>query len=126
MSESSSITLAYVLEPKLQKSGVKIPNWASRSHFGIHVGFSKVHSSLVGLILNQATGSISSHFHVVYDDLFTTVYSKNAEVSESWRNIFTLPSACLQIPLDEEDDPELQDEGLTEEERHERERGKGK
>ena len=49
----------YVLEPKLQKPGVKIPKWAPRSHQGHFMGFSCYHSILVGLILNPHTVTIS-------------------------------------------------------------------
>ena len=49
----------YVLAPKLQKLGVKIPKWAPRSHRGVNMGFSKMHSTQVGLFLNLLTGSIS-------------------------------------------------------------------
>ena len=33
----------YVLEPKLQKPGVKIPKWAPRSRRCVNMGFSKMH-----------------------------------------------------------------------------------
>ena len=33
----------YVLEPKLQNPGVKIPKWAPRSRRGVNMGFSKMH-----------------------------------------------------------------------------------
>ena len=33
----------YVLEPKLQKPGVKTPKWAPRSRRGFNMGFSKMH-----------------------------------------------------------------------------------
>ena len=33
----------YVLEPKLQKPGVKIPKWDPRSRRGFNMGFSKMH-----------------------------------------------------------------------------------
>ena len=49
----------YVLEPKLQKPGVKIPKWAPRSQRGVNMGFSKMHSTQVGLVINLLTGSIS-------------------------------------------------------------------
>ena len=49
----------YVLEPKLQKPGVKIPKWAPRSRRGVNMGFGKMHSTQVGLVLNLLTGSIS-------------------------------------------------------------------
>ena len=49
----------YVLEPKLQKNGIKIPKWAPRSRQGIFMGFSPRHSTLVTLILNLRTHSIT-------------------------------------------------------------------
>ena len=50
----------YILEPKLQNPGVKILKWAHRSRRGVNMGFSKMHSAQVGLVLNLLTGSISS------------------------------------------------------------------
>ena len=38
----------YVLKPKLQKPGVKIPKWSSRIQRGVNMGFSKMHSTQVG------------------------------------------------------------------------------
>ena len=49
----------FVLEPKLQKPGVKIPKWAPRSRCGINLVFSRLHSTLIGLILNPTSGVIS-------------------------------------------------------------------
>ena len=46
----------YVLEPKLQKPGVKIPKWDFRRRRGVNMGFSKMHSTQVGLVLNPLTG----------------------------------------------------------------------
>ena len=48
----------YVLEQNLQKPGVKIPKWVPRSQRGVNIGFSKIHSTQFGLILNLLTGSI--------------------------------------------------------------------
>ena len=42
----------YVLEPKLHKPGVKIPKWYPRSWRGVNMGFIKMHSTQVGLVLN--------------------------------------------------------------------------
>ena len=67
---------AYVLDPKLQ-DGKKLPKWTPRSRRGQYLGPSPDHSTIVGRILNLRTGSVSPQFHVVYDDLFTTV--PNAE-----------------------------------------------
>jgi len=63
----------YVLDPKLQ-DGTKIPKWSPRARLGQFLGFSKLHSSSVGLIRNLRTNHVSAQFHVVYDQLFSTVY----------------------------------------------------
>ena len=56
----------YVLEPKLQKPGVKITKWAPNSQRGVNMGFSKMHSTRVGLVINLLTGSISPQYHVYF------------------------------------------------------------
>ena len=69
------------------------------------VGFSKVHSLLVPLVLNVATGKISPQYHVVFDDKFTTVNSLPSEDSfeTQWANIFKLHQECyLDLEYDEE------------------------
>ena len=65
----------YVLEPKFQKPGMKIPKWAPRSWRGFNMGFGKIHPTQVGLVPNLLTGSISPHYHVVFDDMLSTVMS---------------------------------------------------
>ena len=81
----------YVLEPALQ-DGKKIPKWQSRARLGMFVGFSQVHSSLVPLVLNVATGKISPQYHVVFDDTFSTVNSLPTEdsIEDQWARIFKL------------------------------------
>jgi hypothetical protein len=64
----------YVLSPELQ-DGKKIPKWHPRSRRGMFLGYSPVHSSTVGQVLNLVTGNVSSQYHLVYDELFTTVSS---------------------------------------------------
>jgi hypothetical protein len=107
----------YVLEPKLQKGGVKIPKWAPRSRQAIFVGFSKLHSSLAGLVLNRTTGSITCQFHLLFDDMFSTVHSADESVPDSWNHLITRPSARLQIQLDDDASPDLSDEWLNPNER---------
>ena len=63
----------YVLDPALQ-DGKK---WKPRSRRGMYLGISPSHSSTVGRILNLHTGFVSPQYHVVYDDLYSTV--PNAE-----------------------------------------------
>ena len=62
----------FVLDPKLQ-DGHKLPKWTMRSRQGMYLGSSPKHSSTVGRILNLATGAVTPQYHVVYDELFTTV-----------------------------------------------------
>mmetsp|Transcript_15060 Transcript_15060/g.36762 ORF Transcript_15060/g.36762 Transcript_15060/m.36762 type:complete len:970 (-) Transcript_15060:1237-4146(-) len=62
----------YVLDPKLQ-DGKKIPKWDARARRGMYLGVSPVHSSLVSRVLNLQTGNVSPQYHVVVDDLYTTV-----------------------------------------------------
>ena len=103
----------YVLEPKLQKPGVKIPKWAPRSLRGVNMGFSKMHSTQVGLVLNLLTGSISPQFHVVFDDMFSTLMSIIAADPEFCIMLVTSRNSRIQVMLYQEDDPELDDEWLT-------------
>ena len=65
------------------------------------MGFSKMHSSLVSLILNQSTGSISPQFHVVFDDLFSTVHANESETPREWSKLISMPSARFQIAVEE-------------------------
>ena len=62
----------YILDPCLQ-DGKKIPKWEPRSHRGQFLGFSRNHSSNVGLICNLRTGSITPQFHFIVNQKFTTV-----------------------------------------------------
>ena len=64
----------YMLSPKLQ-DGMKIPKWEPCSRGAQFVGFSPLHSSMVGLVRNLRTGNISPQFHVVYNNYFETVHS---------------------------------------------------
>ena len=64
----------FVLDPKLQNDQ-KIPKWNRRSILGQFIGFLEHHSSLIASILHINTGQISPQYHVVFDELFETVYS---------------------------------------------------
>jgi hypothetical protein len=67
-----------VLDPALQ-DGKKIPKWSPQAQQGMYMGVSTQHSSLIGMILNLSTGHVSPQYHVVHDDLFTTVPSANTK-----------------------------------------------
>lgn len=62
----------HVLDPNLQE-GKKLLRWQPRSHQGMFLGLSPKHSSDVPLIRNLQTGSISPQYHVMFDDMFSTV-----------------------------------------------------
>ena len=96
----------YVLSPTLQ-DGKKIPKWSPKSRRGQFLGFSRHHSSTIGLMLNLQTGSISPQFHVVFDELFTTVHSVD-EDNDTWIELFTSEREYYG-PNEEEEDTE----GLT-------------
>jgi hypothetical protein len=77
----------YVLDPALQ-DGKKIPKWSPQAQQGMYMGVSTQHSSLIGMILNQNTGHVLPQYHVVHDDLFTTVPSANTSMSKTvWQSL---------------------------------------
>ena len=96
----------YVLSPTLQ-DGKKIPKWAPKARRGQFLGFSRNHSSTIGLMRNLQTGSISPQFHVVFDELFTTVHSVD-EDNATWIELF-VSERDYYGPDEEETD----DDGLT-------------
>ena len=110
----------FVLEPKFQKGGIKIPKWAARSHHGLFVGFSKNHAATVGLILNHTTGSITPQFHVVYDDYFSTTAPDGDIDYSKFTELLLTPNARYLTPLDPDYVPDLSDEWLTPSEREAR------
>ena len=108
----------YVLDPMLQQ-GKKLPCWQPRSHQGMFLGLSPKHSSDVPLILNLQTGSISPQYHVVFDDMFSTVVSIGItdDAPAFWQDL--LLDSRQQVPVDDEGPDEqiyLDDDWLTSEE----------
>ena len=77
------------------------------------MGFRKMHSTQVGLVLNLLTGSISPQFHVVFDDMFSNVMIITAADPEVWIRLVKSSNSIIQVMVDQEDDPELDDEWLT-------------
>jgi hypothetical protein len=108
----------YVLDPKLQE-GKKLPRWQPRSRQGMFLGLSPKHSSDVPLILNLQTGSISPQYHVVFDDMFSTVVSIGIteDAPTFWQDL--LLDSRQQVPMDDEGPDKqiyLDDDWLTIEE----------
>ena len=52
-----------------------MPKWDKRCTTGLFLGFSEHHSSTVSLVLNTFTGSTTPQFHVVHDELYTSIIS---------------------------------------------------
>ena len=77
------------------------------------MGFINMHSTQVRLVLNLLTGSISPQYHVVFDCMFSTVMSSTAADPEVCIRLVTSRNSSIQVMLDQEDDPELDDEWLT-------------
>ena len=65
------------------------------------------------MVLNLLTGSISPQYHVVFDDTFSTVMSSKAVEPEVWIRLVTSGNLSIQFMLYQKDDPELDDEWLT-------------
>ena len=121
---------AYVLDPKLQ-DGKKLPKWQARARRGQYLGVSPDHSSTTGRILNLRSGFISPQYHVIYDDLFSTV--PNAESGGTlepaldgsfWRNLIDTGYESLLPHGDDADDPlpDLHPDWLTDAELRARQR----
>jgi hypothetical protein len=88
----------YILDPHLQ-GGNKIPRWQPRSRLGVFMGFSHLHSSEVPLVLNLQTGSITPQYHVVFDDLFSTVSSLEREIDppDNWADLCLENSSYVPV-----------------------------
>ena len=105
----------YVLEPRLTEAGGKIPKWQPRSRRAQFVGVSPHHAENIGLVRNLTTGYLSPQFHLVYDDLFETVYSNAEETPQEWTDLCIFHQ--FETVFDEgEPPPSLSDEWLTPEE----------
>ena len=68
----------YLLEPKLQDSR-KLPKRSPQAKHGQFLGFSPEHSTQIRLIRNLRTGSITPQYHVVFENLFTTLTNKSPD-----------------------------------------------
>jgi hypothetical protein len=68
----------YVLDPTIQ-DGKKLPKWKPRARRGMFLGYKSKNSSTVGMIMNLNTGYVSPQYHVVYDDLFSTVTTTGSQ-----------------------------------------------
>eukprot|EP00957_Ditylum_brightwellii_P018425 1386382-Ditylum_brightwellii.AAC.1 len=79
----------YVLDSSLQTgTGIDPPKWDPCSKAGVYLGHSPHHTCNVALVLNLQTGHVSSQYHLVFDDGFTTVpYIDSAETPPNWATL---------------------------------------
>jgi hypothetical protein len=76
------------LDSRLQSGIGGAPKWDPRSRLGIYVGHSPAHAGLVAMVLNPRTDHVLLRYHVVFDDLFTTVsFMQKSEVPPNWANL---------------------------------------
>ena len=94
----------YVLDNTIA-DGKKLPCWKPCSHHSINMGHSPKHASTVPLVLNPATGAITTAFCVIFDDWFATVPSTMDLLldfnSAEWNKMFG--ESTYQYPFDEDD-----------------------
>lgn len=78
----------FVLDPTLQDAK-KLPKWQKRSWKGIFLGFSPKHHTNVALVLNPETGSITPQYHVIFDEMFSTITTqKDDELTlQQWETL---------------------------------------
>ena len=64
----------YVLDSRAQSAGGPgLPKWEPRCRIGVYLGHSPFHAGSVALVFNPTTGLVSTQFHVVFDESFSTV-----------------------------------------------------
>ena len=97
-----------------------MPKWQARTQRGQYLGVSPDHSSTIGCILNLRSGFLSPQYHVIYDDLFSTV--PNAESGGMlepeldgpfWHKLITIGYESLLPDDDDEPLPTLHPDWLT-------------
>eukprot|EP00957_Ditylum_brightwellii_P057948 4393574-Ditylum_brightwellii.AAC.1 len=77
----------YVLEKPLVDGG-HAPKWYPHSILGIYLGYSRDHARNVAWVLNPNTDHMSSQYHVICDNMFTTVAATSGtDKIELWKGL---------------------------------------
>ena len=76
----------YDLAERLQSNGgVGPPKWEQRLRIVVYLGHFPFHAESVALVWNPNTGQVSSQYHVVFDDDFSTVpYMEASTIPKNW------------------------------------------
>ena len=94
----------YALHKSLS-DGKKLGKWTPRSIRHILMGVSRNHASTIPSLLNPETGAINTAYHVVFDNWFATVPTKEGErpdfTSDTWHKLFG--ESRYQFVFDDED-----------------------
>jgi hypothetical protein len=79
----------YVLDSRSQSAGGPgPPKWEPRSRIGVYLGHSPFHASSMALVFNPKTGQVMPQYHVVFDDIFSTVpYMDAGTVPPHWEDL---------------------------------------
>ncbi len=78
----------YVLDSRLQSGTLGPPKWEPRSRIGVYLGHSPMHAGSVALVLNPQTGHVSPQFHIVFDDIFSTVsHMREQTIPPTWEDM---------------------------------------
>ena len=68
--------------------GAGPPKWEPRSCIGLYLGHSPFHVRSVTLVCNPNTGQVSPHYHVVFDNDFSTVpFMETGTIPTDWEDI---------------------------------------
>ena len=112
----------YIVDPTLQQVR-KIPKWQPRSRKGIFLGFNFKYGSEVLLVLNPSTGHISHQFHVVFDNVFSTVtYMSNIDHPPPFWNEIDINNFLYKNSLDDDFKATLSDASLVHQEQEKKAR----
>ena len=65
------------------------------------MGFKKMHSTQGRLVINLFTGSISPQYHVVFDDMFSSLVSSTAIDTEVYIRLVTSRKSRIQVILEQ-------------------------
>ncbi len=81
--------LVYVLDSHVQSAGGACPpKWEPCNCISVYLGHSPFHAGSVALVFNPRTGRVSSQYHVVFDDTFSTVpFMDNGTVPPHWADL---------------------------------------
>ena len=78
----------FFLEQNFHYPGVEITKWSLRSQRRVNMGFINIHLAQVGLVIILFTGSMQTHYHVVFDEWVPTVVSNTTSDSEVQKRLF--------------------------------------